>query len=120
VVPFDGRLLCATCIAKANGAPPALEKKTSQVPQILLGMAAVFLIWLAFYCFGWVVLQYRDTLPQDLAERRQAQSTIARRAARNQTGVAAPRDLLTDLRGSALWLTGFRATAPSSHGSVRD
>src|SRR5271165_4238055 len=63
VVPFDGRLLCATCIAKANEAPPVLEKRSSHPGQILLGVAALIFIWAVFYCFGWIILQDRETLP---------------------------------------------------------
>ena len=63
VVPFDGRLLCATCIAKANEAPPVLEKRSSHPGQILLGVAALIFIWAVFCCFGWIILQDRETLP---------------------------------------------------------
>jgi hypothetical protein len=65
VVPFDGRLLCAACIARANE-PPSLPEKSSQLSgQLLLGTAALVFIWLIFYCLGWIILQYRETLPLD-------------------------------------------------------
>ncbi len=69
VVPFDGRLLCAACIARANE-PPSLREKSSQLSgQLLLGTAAVVFIWVIFYCLGWVILQYRETLPLEVAEK---------------------------------------------------
>ena len=63
VVSFDGRLLCATCIAKASEALPLPEKNAWRSGQMLLGVVALFFIWVVFYCFGWIVLQYRETLP---------------------------------------------------------
>jgi hypothetical protein len=63
VVSFDGRLLCAPCIARASQGPVALEKGTSHVGQILLGALALLFIWVVFYFLGWVILQYRETAP---------------------------------------------------------
>ncbi len=66
VVSFDGRLLCAACIARASE-PPLAPRKSSHAGQILLGMVALFLIWAIFYCLGWIILQYRETLPVSVA-----------------------------------------------------
>ncbi len=63
VVPFDGRLLCATCIAKATTAPADAEKRSPHIVQMALGTVALLVIWVVFYLFGWIVLQYRDTAP---------------------------------------------------------
>jgi hypothetical protein len=68
VVPFDGRLLCAACIAEANESPLTSQKRSSRSGQMLLGMAALIFIWMVFYCLGWIILQYRETQPVDLAE----------------------------------------------------
>jgi hypothetical protein len=68
VVSFDGRLLCAACIARASE-PPLAPRKSSHAGQILLGMVALFLIWTIFYCLGWIILQYRETLPVSVASK---------------------------------------------------
>src|SRR5271167_2514525 len=68
VVPFDGRLLCATCIARANEPPLVPKKRNSPAGQLLLGITALVFVWMIFYCLGWIVLQYRDTLPLNAAE----------------------------------------------------
>ena len=63
VVSFDGRLLCAACIARANESPLLPKKKSSHLGQLLLGVAALVFVWVFFYCVGWIILQYRETLP---------------------------------------------------------
>lgn len=60
---FDGRLLCAACIARANESPLLPKKKSSHLGQLLLGVAALVFVWVFFYCVGWIILQYRETLP---------------------------------------------------------
>jgi heme/copper-type cytochrome/quinol oxidase subunit 2 len=63
-VAFDGRLLCATCIANETAAPAVLEKKSPHLIQMTLAAAALLVIWVVFYLFGWIILQYRDTAPE--------------------------------------------------------
>jgi len=120
VVPFDGRLLCATCITKANETPSAPEKRTSYAPQIMLGVGAMFFIWLAFYFLGWIVLQYRETLPIDTAEQGNLQSTTSARAAGTKQ---APGRYRIRLLTRAVQCWSFHADSghplPHGHGSVK-
>jgi hypothetical protein len=69
VVPFDRRLLCAACIARANEPPLLPEKSSALSGQLLLGTTALVFIWVIFYCLGWIILQYRETLPVEVAEK---------------------------------------------------
>lgn len=63
VVPFDGRLLCANCIARATESPVAEEKGRAHLVQAVMSGAALLLIWVVLYFLGWVILQYRETTP---------------------------------------------------------
>jgi hypothetical protein len=103
VVPFDGRLLCATCIARANEPPLISEKRSSSSGQMLLGVAALVFIWIAYYCLGWMILQYRDSQPVEVAERgplfcAPSLSESRHCLSQNQNSSAEPRALASGFR----------------------
>jgi hypothetical protein len=62
VATFDGRLLCATCIARATE-PAVAPQKSAHGRQMLLGIIGLIFIWTIFYCLGWMILEYRETQP---------------------------------------------------------
>lgn len=67
IVEHDGRVLCATCLAREVAAPEAAKKSaawTRRGAEMTVTAACVLLLWIAFYGFG----QFLKAIPPRLHE----------------------------------------------------